>query len=89
MRESQFRSKGFFRFYPNVRRFQTLKPGTRLPEQPMKDGPYYKQAELMLKTIPHVAAEPCFALKGGTAINLFVRHAKVVCGHRSDVFTSR
>jgi len=27
----------------------------------------------MLKTIPHVAAETCFALKGGTAINLFVR----------------
>jgi predicted nucleotidyltransferase component of viral defense system len=39
----------------------------------MKDSPYYKQAELMLKTIPHVAAESCFALKGGTAINLFVR----------------
>ena len=28
----------------------------------------------MLKTIPHVAAETCFALKGGTAINLFVRY---------------
>lgn len=27
----------------------------------------------MLKTIPHVAAERSFALKGGTAINLFVR----------------
>ncbi len=27
----------------------------------------------MLKAIPHVAAESCFALKGGTAINLFVR----------------
>ena len=39
----------------------------------MKDSPYFKQAELMLKTIPHVAAESCFALKGGTAINLFVR----------------
>ncbi len=39
----------------------------------MKDSPYFKQAELMLKTIPHVAAETCFALKGGTAINLFVR----------------
>ena len=39
----------------------------------MKDSPYYKQAELMLKTIPHVAAERSFALKGGTAINLFVR----------------
>ena len=39
----------------------------------MKDSPYFKQAELMLKTIPHLAAETCFALKGGTAINLFVR----------------
>ena len=39
----------------------------------MKDSPYFKQAELMLKIIPHVAAETCFALKGGTAINLFVR----------------
>ncbi len=39
----------------------------------MKDSPYFKQAELMLRTIPHVAAESCFALKGGTAINLFVR----------------
>ena len=39
----------------------------------MKDTQYFKQAELMIKTIPHVAAETCFALKGGTAINLFVR----------------
>lgn len=40
----------------------------------MKDNAYFKQAELMLKTLPHVAAESCFALKGGTAINLFVRN---------------
>ncbi len=39
----------------------------------MKDSPYYKQAELMLRAIPHVAEESCFALKGGTAINFFVR----------------
>jgi hypothetical protein len=39
----------------------------------VKDSFYYKQAELMLKTMPHVAGERCFALKGGTAINLFVR----------------
>jgi predicted nucleotidyltransferase component of viral defense system len=39
----------------------------------VKESPYFNQAELMLKTIPHVAAETCFALKGGTAINLFVR----------------
>lgn len=39
----------------------------------MKNSPFYKQAELLLRVIPHVAAETCFALKGGTAINLFVR----------------
>jgi hypothetical protein len=39
----------------------------------LKDSRYFKQAELMLRGIPHVAAESCFALKGGTAINLFVR----------------
>ncbi len=39
----------------------------------MKDSPYFRQAELMVRAIPHVTAETCFALKGGTAINLFVR----------------
>ncbi len=39
----------------------------------MKNSPYFKQVELILQTIPHVAAETGFALKGGTAINLFVR----------------
>ncbi len=39
----------------------------------MKDSPYFKQAELMLRAVPHVAAEACFAIKGGTAINFFVR----------------
>lgn len=39
----------------------------------MKDSPYFKQAQLMLRVIPHVTAEECFALKGGTAINLYVR----------------
>lgn len=39
----------------------------------MKESPYFEQAKLMLQAIPHVAAEACFALKGGTAINLFVR----------------
>jgi len=28
----------------------------------------------MLRVLPHVAAEDCFALKGGTAINFFVRN---------------
>ena len=39
----------------------------------MKQRPYFEQAVLMLRVIPHVTAESCFALKGGTAINLFVR----------------
>ena len=39
----------------------------------MKDTPYFKQAQLMLRVMPHVAAEECFALKGGTAINFYVR----------------
>lgn len=33
----------------------------------------HQQVELLLKVLPHVMAEPCFALKGGTAINLFLR----------------
>jgi len=37
------------------------------------DSPYFRQARLLVRSLPHVAAEPCFALKGGTAINLFVR----------------
>lgn len=40
----------------------------------MKDSRYFSQVELMLRAIPHVAAGTCFALKGGTAINLFVRN---------------
>ncbi|RLA43159.1 MAG: nucleotidyl transferase AbiEii/AbiGii toxin family protein [Gammaproteobacteria bacterium] len=39
----------------------------------MKDSPYFKQAQLMLRAMPHVAAQECFAVKGGTAINLYVR----------------
>ena len=34
---------------------------------------YRRQAALLVRTIPFVATETCFALKGGTAINLFVR----------------
>ncbi len=39
----------------------------------MKDSPYFRQAQLMLRVMPHVAAEECFALEGGTAIKLYVR----------------
>jgi len=31
----------------------------------MKDSPYFKQAQLMLRAMPHVTAVECFALKGG------------------------
>lgn len=34
---------------------------------------YEAQVELLIRAIPVVAAEPDFALKGGTAINLFYR----------------
>jgi hypothetical protein len=36
---------------------------------------YRRQAALLIRVIPLVAKEPCFALKGGTAINLFWQHA--------------
>jgi len=35
---------------------------------------YRRQVVLLLKLLPHVAEEDCLALKGGTAINLFVRN---------------
>lgn len=38
-----------------------------------KDSSYYKQVSLLIRMLPVVATEPVFALKGGTAINLFVR----------------
>lgn len=39
-----------------------------------EDNPYYSQVVLLLDVLPLVANEHCFALKGGTAINLFVRN---------------
>ena len=35
--------------------------------------PYRRQVSLLVQVLPFVAEENCFALKGGTAINLFVR----------------
>lgn len=37
------------------------------------DQIYKKQVSLLLSSLPEVAKEKCFALHGGTAINLFVR----------------
>jgi predicted nucleotidyltransferase component of viral defense system len=38
-----------------------------------RNSPYFRQAELLVRVLPDIARETCFALKGGTAINLFVR----------------
>jgi predicted nucleotidyltransferase component of viral defense system len=39
----------------------------------LKDSVYYRQAELLLRILPIINTETDFALKGGTAINFFVR----------------
>jgi len=39
----------------------------------MIDSVYFRQAELLLRVLPLVDREVVFALKGGTAINFFVR----------------
>jgi predicted nucleotidyltransferase component of viral defense system len=39
----------------------------------MPDSPYSRQVRLLVSVLPMVGREACFALKGGTAINLFVR----------------
>lgn len=36
-------------------------------------SPWYRQVRLQTRVLPLVALETCFALKGGTAINLFIR----------------
>lgn len=38
-----------------------------------RSNPYFRQVELLLALMPLVGRERCFALKGGSAINLFVR----------------
>jgi hypothetical protein len=39
----------------------------------VKDSPYFAQAELLVRCLPALDAAEVFALKGGTAINLFLR----------------
>lgn len=39
-----------------------------------RDSPYYRQVALLVQVLPTIARERAFALKGGTAINLFVRN---------------
>ena len=38
-----------------------------------QNNPFFKQLQLLVGILPVVANHDCFALKGGTAINLFVR----------------
>jgi len=38
-----------------------------------RDNPYFQQVVLIINLLPLIGEEACFALKGGTAINLFVR----------------
>ena len=38
-----------------------------------QDNPYFHQVALLVAVLPLVGEETCFALKGGTAINLFVQ----------------
>jgi len=40
---------------------------------PDKHGIYRQQVQLVVQVLPIVFKEACFALKGGTAINLFIR----------------
>ncbi len=47
---------------------------------------YRRQVALLVQTIPAVAEEKEFALKGGTAINLFVRDMPASVGrYRPDI----
>ncbi len=36
-----------------------------------KDSIYYKQVQRLVRVLPLLDSEKCFALKGGTATNLF------------------
>ena len=38
-----------------------------------RSNPYFRQVELLLALIPLIGQETCFGLKGGSAINLFMR----------------
>ena len=47
---------------------------------------YRRQVQLLIRVLPSIGEEACFALKGGTAINLFVRDMPRLVGrHRSHL----
>ena len=35
-----------------------------------RDSRYYRQVRLLVRVLPAVASESCFALKGGTALGI-------------------
>ena len=39
----------------------------------MRNTPFFRQADLLVQVVPFVNAEACCALKGGTALNFFLR----------------
>lgn len=39
----------------------------------MKETSFFAQAQLLIRCLPSIAEESCFAMKGGTAINMFIR----------------
>ncbi|MFH0908204.1 MAG: nucleotidyl transferase AbiEii/AbiGii toxin family protein [bacterium] len=47
----------------------------------MFDDRYLNQVRLLLRCLPEVARQECFAMKGGTAINLFVRDMPRISVH--------
>ena len=47
---------------------------------------YRKQVELLVQTLPQLAEEECFALKGGTAINLFVRGWELILSNTLETY---
>lgn len=38
-----------------------------------RNSVFFKQVQLLVRIIPYIAKHSCFALKGGTALNLFIR----------------
>ena len=50
---------------------------------------YRNQVRLLLRVMPIVARETCFALKGGTAINLFIRNLPQEGASNQLVVTNR
>ncbi len=53
---------------------KNIKPLYQENMQINQQSTYYKQVFLLLKVLPYVFEDGVFALKGGTAINMFVKN---------------